>query len=100
MVDDPNLTSVLSRDFVFLPGQFDMFPFVYDKSQARNTLWFILTRFLAQIDMDDSIKSTLHQLVSLFLDKFHLIKDDLEDQDMQDSREDHPGVAYGEGIPY
>ncbi|RLN43389.1 protein saal1 [Panicum miliaceum] len=65
-------------DLPFLEGLFDILPLVCDDNQARNALWCILARLLAQAQGIDMNSSSLKHFVSLLLGKFTLIKDDLE----------------------
>jgi hypothetical protein len=79
-------------DLPFLEGLFDILPLVCDDNQARNALWCILARLLAQAQGIDMNSSSLKHFVSLLLGKFTLIKDDLEshrvDKEVELSAED------------
>ncbi|CAL4926703.1 unnamed protein product [Urochloa decumbens] len=82
----------LFHDLLFLEGLFDILPLVCDDNQARNALWCILARLLAQAQGIDMNSSSLEHFVSLLLGKFTLIKDDLEshrvDKEVEFSAED------------
>lgn len=78
LADGKHLVPMLSRDLPLLEGLFDILPLVSDDNEARNALWCILSRFLAQAQEIDMNSSSLDQFAALFLGRFTLIKDDLE----------------------
>jgi len=78
LADGKHTVPSLSHDLPFLEGLFDILPLVCDDNQARNALWCILARLLAQAQGIDMNSSSLEHFVSLLLGKFILIKDDLE----------------------
>ncbi|CAN6287225.1 unnamed protein product [Urochloa humidicola] len=90
LADGKHIVPSLSHDLPFLEGLFDILPLVCDDNQARNALWSILARLLAQAQ--DMNSSSLKDFVSLLLGKFTLIKDDLEshrvDKEVELSAED------------
>ncbi|KAL6894474.1 hypothetical protein ACP4OV_008572 [Aristida adscensionis] len=87
LADGKHIVPMLSHDLPFLEGLFDILPLVSDDNQARNALWCILARLLAQTQEIDS--SSREHLVSLLLGRFTLIKDDLESHRV-DEKEDLP----------
>ncbi|PAN45664.1 hypothetical protein PAHAL_9G133700 [Panicum hallii] len=92
LADGKHIAPSLSHDLPFLEGLFDILPLVCDDNQARNALWCILARLLAQAQGIDMNSSSLKHFVSLLLGKFTLIKDDLEshrvDKEVELSAED------------
>ncbi|CAN6309817.1 unnamed protein product [Urochloa humidicola] len=92
LADGKHIVPSLSHDLPFLEGLFDILPLVCDDNQARNALWSILARLLAQAQGIDMNSSSLEHFVSLLLGKFTLIKDDLEshkvDKEVELSAED------------
>jgi hypothetical protein len=71
-------------DLHLFEGLFDILPLVCDDNQARNALWCILARLLAQAQGVDMNSSSLNHFASLLLGKFALIKDDLENHRVDD----------------
>jgi hypothetical protein len=71
-------------DLHLFEGLFDILPLVCDDNQARNALWCILARLLAQAQGVDMNSSSLNHFASLLLGKFTLIKDDLENHRVDD----------------
>ncbi|CAN6298245.1 unnamed protein product [Urochloa humidicola] len=92
LADGKHIVPSLSHDLPFLEGLLDILPLVCDDNQARNALWSILARLLAQAQGIDTNSSSLEHFVSLLLGKFTLIKDDLErhkvDKEVELSAED------------
>ena len=68
----------MHSDLPFLEGLFDILPLIADDNQARNALWCILACLLLQAQQIDMTSSSLEQFVSLLLNRFAHIKDDLE----------------------
>jgi len=71
-------------DFAFLRGLLDILPFLSDDPQARNAFWCIMAGILGQVQENDISISTLQQFASLFVDKSHLIEEDIKSHPMED----------------
>ncbi|XBH53851.1 hypothetical protein VPH35_076265 [Triticum aestivum] len=80
LTDGKHLVPKISRDLPFLEGLLEVLPEVPDDDQARYALWSILARILAQVQATELNSSSLDRFASLFSGKFGLIKDDLENQ--------------------
>ncbi|PKA56815.1 hypothetical protein AXF42_Ash002118 [Apostasia shenzhenica] len=87
LVDSQDLALQLSQDYEFIEALVNTFPIVSDDIQARNALWSILARLLVRVPKKDvSILATNH-LVSIFLEKSNLLKEDLAGHPLEDSVE-------------
>ncbi|KAM3294837.1 hypothetical protein ACQJBY_037609 [Aegilops geniculata] len=80
LTDGKHLVPKISRDLPFLEGLLEVLPEIPDDDQARYALWSILARILAQVQATELNSSSLDRFASLFSGKFGLIKDDLENQ--------------------
>ncbi|KAL6637121.1 hypothetical protein ACP70R_024693 [Stipagrostis hirtigluma subsp. patula] len=78
LTDGKHIVPMLSQDLPFMEGLLDILPLVSDDNQARNALWCVLARLLAQGEGINMNYSSLEHFVSMLLGRFTLIKDDLE----------------------
>ncbi|XWS71532.1 hypothetical protein CRYUN_Cryun03dG0146000 [Craigia yunnanensis] len=88
--DLSDLASDLSRDFPFLQGLFDVFPFTSDDLEARCALW----RLLVRVREDEMSASSLSQYVFILLSKSDLI-DDLFDHRFDKNKENESLATCG-----
>lgn len=77
--DNADLVSEISQDLCFLQGLLDIFPFVSDELEAHNALWSIMVRLLVGVKESEMSLSSLHQFVSVLVNKSDLIEDTLID---------------------
>ncbi|KAK9078512.1 hypothetical protein SSX86_002569 [Deinandra increscens subsp. villosa] len=84
--DSNDLILEISQDLVFLQGLLDMFPFASDDLDARNALWDIISRLLAQFQQAEM--NSLYQIISVLASKSDLIEEELLDNQLASSNKD------------
>ncbi|KAL4304302.1 hypothetical protein GQ457_10G008420 [Hibiscus cannabinus] len=85
--DVPGLASNISKDFPFLEGLFDIFPFTSEDSEARCALWSIIARLLVRVREDEMSTSSLRQIVLILMSKSDVIEDDLFDHQFDENKD-------------
>ncbi|KAJ4769457.1 ARM repeat superfamily protein [Rhynchospora pubera] len=83
---DENILSVLIGDFSFLEGLFDTLPVVADDIEARNAIWFIMSKVLDEA-VDKFSKESLYRLAELILWKSVLIEESMNVQLLQEPQD-------------
>ncbi|CAK9186799.1 unnamed protein product [Ilex paraguariensis] len=80
LIDAADLDLEISQDLSFLQGILDIFPFASDDKEAQSALWSILSRLLVQVQEREMSPSSLHQYVSILVNKSEMIEELLFDQ--------------------
>ncbi|KAI7743365.1 hypothetical protein M8C21_003548 [Ambrosia artemisiifolia] len=91
--DSEDLILEISQDLVFLQGLLDIFPFASDDIEARNALWDVLSRFLAQFQQGEMNPINLYKYVSVLANKSYLIEEELLDHQLASSNIDQTASA-------
>ncbi|XP_057955581.1 uncharacterized protein LOC131149283 isoform X2 [Malania oleifera] len=93
LIDAADLVSDISQDVAFLQGLLDVLPFSSDDLEARSAIWSIMARVLVQVDECKMSPSSLHQYVLVLVSKSELIEDDLLNQQLGYSNEEHESLT-------
>ncbi|KAJ1691758.1 hypothetical protein LUZ63_015913 [Rhynchospora breviuscula] len=84
---DENLLSVLICDFSFLEGLFDTLPVVTDDIEARNAIWFIMSKVLGEA-VEKFSKEPLYGLAELILNKSVLVEESMNVQLLEEPQDE------------
>lgn len=82
------ITHYTHPDLLFLQGLLDILPFASDDLAARNAIWDIISRLLAQVQDGETSPSNLHQYISILASKSDLIEEELLDHQLAASNKD------------
>ncbi|GJT99125.1 protein SAAL [Tanacetum coccineum] len=86
--DSDGLILEINKDQLFLQGLLDIFPFASDDIEARNAIWDVISRQLAQVQEGETSPLKLHQYVSVLASKSDLIEEELLDHQLAASNKD------------
>ncbi|KAJ0732026.1 putative armadillo-like helical protein [Helianthus annuus] len=86
--DSEDLIIEINQDLVFLRGLLDIFPFASDDIEARNALWDVISRFLAQFQQGEMNAINLYKYISILASKSDLIEEELLDHQLASSNND------------
>lgn len=75
----------------FLHGLLDIIPFASDDMEARNALWDIISRLLAQFQQEKMNSIILYKYLSIFASKIDIIEEELLDHQLTSSNQDQTG---------
>ncbi|KAI3775668.1 hypothetical protein L1987_45417 [Smallanthus sonchifolius] len=94
--DSDDLILEINQDMVFLQGLLDIFPFASDEIEARNALWDIISRLLAQFQQGEMGPINLYQVMSILASKSDVIEEELLDHQLASSNKDQ--AAFGRNL--
>ncbi|KAM0007382.1 putative armadillo-like helical protein [Helianthus debilis subsp. tardiflorus] len=91
--DSEDLIIEINQDLVFLQGLLDIFPFASDDIEARNALWDVISRFLAQFQQGEMNAINLYKYISILASKSDLLEEELLDHQLASSNDDKTASA-------
>ncbi|KAF3333028.1 protein saal1 [Carex littledalei] len=93
LLADENLVSVLVSDLSMLEGLFDTLPVVADDVEARNAVWFIMSRILGEA-VNKFSKESLYRLAEMILDKIVIIEESMNLQLLEEPQDESTSNDY------
>lgn len=81
------------QDFSLLEGLFDTLPVVADDVEARNAVWFIMSKILGEA-VNKFSKESLYRLAELILGKIVIIEESMNVQFLEEPQDESTNNDY------
>ncbi|XP_076935608.1 uncharacterized protein LOC143602354 [Bidens hawaiensis] len=88
LTDSEDLILEINEDLDFLHGLLDTIPFASDDMEARNALWDIISRLLAQLQQGEINSINLYKYISILASKVDIIEEELLDHQLASTNQD------------